>query len=630
MPMAYFGKEFRITESDGKEIFLKGWGSQNYAVFEDPEGYTVVKDPESGYYVYARLSADKSSLESTGARVGMKNPKTLGLEKHLRVSKKRAGAKTRAAPIPLHTKTRWKERRETSQNAKRKAMKAKGVYRAPPATETKGDYLGLCILIQFPDVKGTIPKEDVEDFCNKKGYTGYGNNGSVYDYFYDISGGKLRYKTIVTSYYTAKNPKEYYTDPGITYGDRAIELIEEALAELKSGGFDFSRLSVDDEGYVYALNAFYAGPCDNEWSEGLWPHSYCLQSPFEIGDGRKLQDYQITDMGDELSLATYCHENGHMVCSFPDLYDYEEDYKKSCGVGHFCLMCFGGEDAKNPTQVCAYLKYAAGWADKVTILSDGTFSVQAGKNDFLLYKKNPAEYFIIENRLQAKRDSTLPGSGLAIFHVDETGSNENQDMTEASHYECALEQADGRFHLERYQNAGDSKDLFTSPATFGDDTFPDSKWWDGKKSDLKISGISKPGKKMSFTCGKAGTGNVIILEESPKIKIPDNDPEGITQTLKNSTPGKIKELEVSVDIKHSKIGNLEVSLISPRNIRIDLHKQTGGGQDNLKETYTMDSVPELKKLVGKSIRGVWQLKVADLGKRNVGKLNHWELKIVPK
>jgi len=135
---------------------------------------------------------------------------------------------------------------------------------------------------------------------------------------------------------------------------------------------------------------------------------------------------------------------------------------------------------------------------------------------------------------------------------------------------------------------------------------------------------------MSFTIGNAVIANEIILQESPKIKIPDNDPDGITQILTNSVSGKVKEIEVSVDIKHSKIGNLVVTLISPRGIAIDLHQRTGGDKDNLKETYTMDSVPELKNLAGKSIKGAWRLKVADLGKRNIGKLNHWEVKITPK
>jgi hypothetical protein len=51
---------------------------------------------------------------------------------------------------------------------------------APPQRQTFGDFVGLCLLIQFPDVAGTIPREEVEAFCNQPGYNGFGNNGSVY------------------------------------------------------------------------------------------------------------------------------------------------------------------------------------------------------------------------------------------------------------------------------------------------------------------------------------------------------------------------------------------------------------------------------------------------------------------
>ena len=43
-------------------------------------------------------------------------------------------------------------------------------------------------------------------------------------------------------------------------------------------------------------------------------------------------DYQITDMGNRLTLGTFCHENGHMVCDFPDLYPYTAG--KGLGAGN--------------------------------------------------------------------------------------------------------------------------------------------------------------------------------------------------------------------------------------------------------------------------------------------------------
>ncbi len=120
-----------------------------------------------------------------------------------------------------------------------------------------------------------------------------------------------------------------------------------------------------------------------------------------------------------------------MVCDFPDLYDYDA-VNVGNGIGHYSLMCFGGPD-KNPTQVEAYLKHAAGWASRVTTLAGGTTAtVEAGRNDFLIHARNAAEYFIIENRQQSGRDAALPDAGLAIWHVDVNGNNSNEQMTAAS------------------------------------------------------------------------------------------------------------------------------------------------------------------------------------------------------
>lgn len=628
MPIAYFRKEFVFDQPDKTKVKLFGWGSQHFAIFEDPKGYTVMRDPKTGFYQYARLSADKSNFEPTGKNVGTTNPDTLNLEKHLRITKKARNIKSFKGAAEPESKTRWQERREAAKAASLAALKKKGILAAPPAGETTGDFSGLCLLIRFKDDQATpIPKSTVEDFCNKKGYNGYGNNGSVYDYYYDVSGGRIKYTNIVTEYYVTKKSKEYYTDPSIEQPIRTYELIKEALTALKAGGFDSSILSSDTKHYVNALNVFYAGSCDNDWAKGLWPHSWHLDSPFDIGNGKKIYDYQITDMGDELSLATFCHENGHMICDFPDLYDYGYE---SCGVGAYCLMCSGGPNMKNPTQVCAYLKYKAGWGDKVTLMAAGDFKVDSGKNDFLLFPKNSTEYFIIENRYRQGRDSSLPGSGLAIWHVDESGNNDDEQMTAGNHYECSLEQADGRFDLENRRNDGDAGDLFTSPHTFSDSSTPDSQWWNGKPSGLEISSISKAAPEMSLTMGKTGGGKDIILEESTAVKIPDNDTSGITRTVKTTKSGKIKALEVTVDISHKNIGDLTVSLTSPGKVKVDLHNRTGGTEDNIRKTYTADDVPDLNKFVGKSIKGTWRLNVADHAKKYVGKLNSWGIKITPK
>lgn len=151
-------------------------------------------------------------------------------------------------------------------------------------------------------------------------------------------------------------------------------------------------------------------------------------APFQATPTKKFNDYQITNMGAELTMGTFCHENGHMVCGCPDLYDY---CYQSNGVGDYCLMCYGGPD-KNPTEVCAFLKNEAGWASSVAVMQPSTtYALVAGSNNFLLHQRSATEYFILENRQRTGRDAGLPDAGLAIWHVDETGSNNNEQMTPA-------------------------------------------------------------------------------------------------------------------------------------------------------------------------------------------------------
>lgn len=158
---------------------------------------------------------------------------------------------------------------------------------------------------------------------------------------------------------------------------------------------------------------------------------------------------------------------------------------------------------KNPTHVNAYLKYRAGWAQAVTkITARLSATAVAGENKFFIHRKSPTEYFIIENRNRGGRDQSLPGSGLAIWHIDELGDQQNEQMAATRHYECSLVQADGRHDLEEdNQNLGDATDLFGLGVNdhFGNGTNPNSRWWDGTSSGLDIRAISAPGAAMTFS-----------------------------------------------------------------------------------------------------------------------------------
>lgn len=607
----FIDKEFDFTQPDGSTIRLKGSGDQHSAVFKDVEGRVMVRDAVTGRWVGAAAVGGIADAE-------LADPVT-------------------KLPHPLLRGRRWEERRQErreQQRALRLAADAGGPLLAPPQRRTVGDFVGLCLLIDFSDAPATISRDEVERFCNKPGYDGFGNKGSVYDYFLDNSIGRLRYTNIVAPYFRAPSPKSFYTDRTIPYGARAQLLIRQALTHLVSQGFDFSALTADNQGYVYATNVYYAGSVDNAWGEGLWPHASRLNNRFAVTAGKWAFDYQFTAMKSEPTLGTFCHENGHMLCDYPDLYDDDEQHASS-GVGAFCLMCAGNNaNEKNPTAISAYLKRLSGWANSVRTIEHGaTITLSARTNDFAIWSRGSREYFLVECRERAGRDASLPDAGLAIWHVDEDGDNSREQMQPGSHYELSLEQADGRFDLERkaYQ-MGDGGDLYAGAgALFADHTVPSSKWWNGAASNLTIENISNAGSEMTFHCRLSDVATppaVLSKSAAPNVPIPDNDAAGVSDTITVAEALAITSVKVDVEIEHPYRGDLRVTLTTPWGITLELHpKGRGAGEDHLITTFDDASVPALATLRGGTSSGAWRLTVQDLAAADVGRLKKWGLRI---
>ena len=123
-------------------------------------------------------------------------------------------------------------------------------------------------------------------------------------------------------------------------------------------------------------------------------------------------------------------------------------------------------------------------------------------------------------------------------------------------------------------------------------------------------------------------GDVISDQITPALSIPDHNLEGIISSININQNGTIASIEeVSVDISHSYRGDLFVSLITPENEIINLHKGEGGGADNLKEVYNHGNTPTLQQLIGKGVHGEWLLKVIDRWPKDTGTLNSWGFKI---
>jgi len=523
-----FGQIFHLRQPDGSSVEVRIWGDEFYQVVESLDGYTLVRDPSTQWICYAGLSYDESELLSTGVLVGEPLPVQTGIQPHIRIKKEASRAKIAAA----HARFAAGEAETLA------ALSTPSVM-----ASSSGNVKGICLIVDFPDEPNTIPPADVNNYCNQVGYTGYGNNGSIRDYFYDVSDGALTYTNYVPPvYYTAVHNKIYYDNPAQTAGPKARELIIEALNWLDGRGFDFSQYDSDADGLIDGINCFYAGTVSSGWGKGLWPHSSTVSFS---ADGVSSYKYQITDMGSSLEIGTFCHENGHMICWWPDLYDYGYE---SRGLGDYCLMAAGsfGGGGYNPHEPCAYLKDISGWATMTTLeIPQTALSVTAGINSFYKYPHPTLsdEYYLVSNRQKTGRDSTLPDAGIAIWHIDEKGSNNNEQMTPALHYEVTLVQADGDWDLENNRNYGDSTDLYDAGSynQCGPMTDPNTKWWAGDASWLDIHSIGASGSTMTFTFGDSND-----LQITPVPGFTATGPEGgpfspnsITYTLTNNDSNSI-------------------------------------------------------------------------------------------
>jgi len=482
---AVFGEQFDLRQPNGKIVQVRIWGDEFYRVVESLDGYTLTQDEKSGFICYANTSPDGNDLVSTGIRAETGQAKHFGLKQHARIRKDAAKAKIQAArskvaSIELETKA------------------ALGFSPEITYAPNNGVVRGICLIVDFPDQPGTITPGEVSNFCNQIGYNNSGNNGSICDYFFDVSDGYLTYTNFVPNvYYRASHNKSYYDNPNEAAGPKARELILEALNNLNNNGFDFSQYDSDGDGLIDAINCFYAGNRASGWLMGLWPHSSTITFS---ADGVSAFKYQITDMSNSLTIGTFCHENGHLICYWHDLYDYDYD---SEGAGRYCLMSYKASNT-NPVEPCAYLKGLAGWADIIPMSgSQSGLQVTAGLNTFYKfeYAGFPNEYIIVENRQKTGRDTAIPDAGIAIWHIDTIGSNNNQQMTASQHYEATLEQADGNWDLENDRNQGDTTDLWKSPSytTFGPFSSPASDWWDGSLSGLTVRQINASGNTMTFS-----------------------------------------------------------------------------------------------------------------------------------
>lgn len=344
----------------------------------------------------------------------------------------------------------------------------------------------MTVLIDFSDAPAKIPADEVEKMLNKPGHTGDDYLINVRDYWYEVSRQKVDVVSHTFGYYRAPQTAAYYKTQTYTAG---VNLVGEAFNWIKDNNpnFDWDQLALEKDGTFLGLQAVLTTRVPV-----VGATHYFGGARFTAPNGVQAGQLTAQTLWDWYfkyqDLFTFLHEQGHMLWSWPDLYNVEG----SRGTGDFDLMSSNNYKIGVPN---AALLAKAGWVDVIDISGRQTITLDENGTTVVRYQ-NPAvagEYFMIEARnnspLSAKR---IPGAkrGLFIWHVDDrVNGNRGVKIAEGEHYQISLEQADGKNDLENNTNGGDEGDVFGPGDTFSDNSQPNARWWNGQASGLVISDI---------------------------------------------------------------------------------------------------------------------------------------------
>ena len=468
------GEIHQFKQPDNTFVEVKLYGSQSYMWAESLDGYTVVRDDKTGWICYADLSSDASKLIPTTIkyRGNMANkiapPSNFSLPKHLRIN----STYIEEAIKDNNKLTGFDKLVNTTTNK-------------TPVNPILGNYEGLTIIVDFSDAPGQLPLSEYEDLWNGNNYTGYGNNGSIKEYWSDVSNGLVVYENVVFGIFRPSNTFAYYDGLGYTQG--AHQILQEALTWIDSQGFDFSTLSIKN-GRIQAINLMYTG-APGAWAQGMWYHAggyYGFSA-----DGVSSGPYNCSSANSPLSIGTPCHENGHMLCGWPDTYKYDGS---QAGLGNFDLMC--GYPATNPTPPNPHFTIQAGWNTVVDVTNfNGVVNDIDWDDKVYKYEKNGdnSEFFLLKSARKTNRGAGFNDEGLTIWHIDTDGNNQT------NFHEVYLKHANNDWT----NHSGTCFDF--NADEFSNNSIPNANWHDGSPSNLYVWNVQAAGAIQDYNIGLVTT-----------------------------------------------------------------------------------------------------------------------------
>ncbi len=120
----------------------------------------------------------------------------------------------------------------------------------------------------------------------------------------------------------------------------------------------------------------------------------------------------------------------------------------------------------------------------------------------------------------------------------------------------------------------------------------------------------------------------ITISRTFDAPIPDLQTVSFSLDVPGNT--KVETCTVAVDLKHTFIGDLIITLRPPASTGVApivLHNRAGGSTKNLKKTYDSTNTPKLGGFAGKSCRGSWTLQIEDAAAQDFGTLVSFSLSL---
>jgi len=481
-----------LTQPDGNTIKCLASGDEFHNWLHDENGYTIIQDPTTGYYVYAKLSGEK--LIPTNFIAGVTDPSSTDLQ---------SGANAK----PVGYESRIEEFNEMLADSRNRVS-------------TIGDLNNLVVFIRFAD-----QDEFTEPINLYDGMFNTEDVNSMYQYFDEVSDEQLNVSSsfypepngnLVVSY-QSPNPRSYYevynsvTNPnGYQQGQQATRehaLLRDAILYIESQIPPSLDLDNDDDGLVDNV-CFIVKGGTGAWADLLWPHMWVLYTYNVYIHGVQVWTYnfQLSQSLSGSGVGVLCHEMFHSLGA-PDLYHYTSNGISP--AGSWDLMC---SNTNPPQHMTAWMKHKYGlWFDDVPeINTSGTYTLEPiVDSPYSCYKipspNSNTEFFMVEYRKKTGIfEPSVPNDGLIIYRID---LNENGNA-QGPPDELYIFRPDGTLtNNGNISEANFSADV--GRTMFNDSTNPAAFLQYGAAGGIFISDIGYVGDTIEFTLN---TGLIPMFE----------------------------------------------------------------------------------------------------------------------